>query len=105
MPLKGSLTFETGLTLNNAYLVITEIRKKYPDDSKMCDIFIEIYKDKSSCMDKKLPIVNRQIKVTDVSFNTYFSEAVLSAVDKTILTQSYEYLLILNEYSKMTKVS
>jgi hypothetical protein len=105
MALKGPMIFDTGLSLQNAYLVIYEIRKKYPDDNRVCVIYFDVFRDRQAYSEKKMAITSTQIEVVGKDFDAYFTEKVLDDIGKTELTQAYEYLLTLNDYSKMTKVA
>jgi len=104
MALQGSITLDNGIVLSSAYLRVLEIVMRYISGDNSADIKVLIFKDSVAYNDSLPEVMEVNHVVNGGDFNTYFSEIVLSEVDKTALTQAYVWLKTLPQYSELTDV-
>ncbi len=97
MALQATITFENGITLQEAYIVIKDIVMIYSQPN-IATITVLIYKDQTAFNDEKSEVISLVHKSTNVSFNTYFSEDVLNEAFKNPLSQGYLFLQSLDFY-------
>lgn len=104
MALQGALTLDNGISLSNAYLIIPSIFCNLLDDDLFVVLNVSIYKDSSAYSNGNPEVSVMSHKCIGTDFNTYFSESVLDDAGKTLISQSYVYLLTLPAYSEMSQV-
>jgi hypothetical protein len=105
MAIQCELSLSSGITLSAAYVIITDISLAYHlSDIPKANITAVIYKDLQSRNDARTEITQFLHTVTGTDFNTYFSETVLKELDKSFMSQAYEYLKSLPTYQNAIDV-
>ena len=104
MAIQGSITFGNGIILASAYLIVSEIYISYKLNDNYANVNVLIYKDSTSYINGKSEVLTLTHKCSDGDFTTYFDESVLDDSGKTALTQAYEWIKTLSQYSSWTEV-
>lgn len=97
MALQATISFENGITLQDAYVIIKNIEISYSQPN-IANIQVLIYKDQTSYSDGKTEVMTLTHKSSGLSFTTYFSEDVLNEAFKNPLSQGYSFLQSLSFY-------
>jgi hypothetical protein len=103
MGLQLSMSFENGIYLETAYLVISNIQLLYKDVSEAV-ITLSVYKDKSSYDAGKPEIINIKHVCSGSQFESYFSIPSLSLEGKNPIDNAYEWLLLQEAYFEAEEV-
>ena len=105
MALQSQVLLSSGISLDTAYIIITNICVYYRlNDIPKIDIVAVIYKDQQSRSDSRTEVGQYLHTATGSEFDTYFSETVLKEVGKSIMSQAYEYLKSLPTYQNVIDV-
>ena len=104
MAIQGSITFGNGITLASAYLVVNEVYISYKLNDNYVNVNVLIYKDSTAYTSGKPEVLALTHKCSDGDFTTYFDESVLTVAGNTSLTQAYDWLKTLSQYSSWTEV-
>jgi len=97
MALQATISFENGITLQDAYVIIEKITINYTNPT-IASIIVLIYKDSTAYNDGKTEVISITHQCTGDNFTTYFSESVLDEAFKNPLTQGYSFLQSLPFY-------
>ena len=97
MALQATISFDNGITLQEAYVIIESINIKYPNPNT-ASIAVLIYKDAAACGDDKTEVISLIHVCSGDNYTTFFAESVLDEAFKNPLTQGYAYLHTLPFY-------
>lgn len=97
MALQATISFENGITLQEAYVIIEKITINYTNPT-VASIVVLIYKDSTAYNDGKTEVITLTHSCAGDDYTTYFAESVLDEAFKNPLTQGYAYLQTLPFY-------
>jgi hypothetical protein len=97
MALQLALDLENGISLSEAYLIITRMNFMYSDMDSV-EIYLSVYKDKDAYDAGKPEIFNQCHVCSGGLFEAYFSTAYLNMENKNHYDSAYEWLLSLEPY-------
>lgn len=105
MALTKQITLNSGVTLTNAYIKISEM--SYVNSINLNShvlIKVCIFNSEADRNFKRPEVIQLNYKVTGNDFNQYFTLNVLKQLDKNIISQGYEFLKTISYYSDATDV-
>jgi len=97
MALQATISFENGITLQEAYVVIEKIKILYTNPNNAL-ITVLIYKDATAYNNNKTEVISLDHSCSGDNYTSYFSETVLDEAFKNPLSQGYLYLQTLPFY-------
>ena len=90
MALQKSIELESGIILLEAYIQI--IKVCVDSSNNHIEFCISVFKDYNARINNKPEVTSLRLECRGNDYLTYFSDSVLKEIDKSLLSQSYEYL-------------
>jgi len=100
MSLKGNVTVKGNLPVNDAYLKVSRVEIT---NGSGAEVVCGVYVDEEENNKGNLIEIKKYSCSTD-DFDLFFSEPVVKESGKSVISQAYEYLKSLNEFSGATDV-
>jgi hypothetical protein len=105
MAIQAQIILDNGITLSEAYVVITEVDLLHlPSDSSTASIQVIVYKDVTTRNESKPEVISFKHYVTYDEFFVYFTHDILDEEGKNPFSQAYEYIKTLTMYDNATDV-
>jgi hypothetical protein len=103
MPIQHSITFDSGLNIPTAYIVVVGCDFNLISPQK-CKVTVSIYKDQPAYTSGKPEIIQLQHLCEDSNFTAFFDTLILNSVNKNPVSQAEAWLLTLPNYVGATKL-
>lgn len=99
MGLIKQINLDSGVVLTNGYSVIYQLVQNFYRVSPTLEIKVQTYLDKAAYDSNKLSVCSFSFIVKGQEYESYFSENQLKLLNKSLLSQAYEYLKTKSMYS------
>ena len=105
MALRKNIKLDNGIEIENAYLKICDVLYyNKVGETSYVSMTVSVHKDEESRLNRLPEVTQLKYKITDTSFNTFFSLSALSIHGNNIINQGYKYLKTLSMYNNAIDV-